>query len=128
MRRRETNGAGGSTVERRRRYRSGLASELVAAVFLLCRGYRILARRFRVPAGEIDLIAKRGRLVAFVEVKRRRDAATAESAVTPRQRLRIQRAADMWIARNRRYAEHELRFDVIFILPRRWPRHIEGGL
>lgn len=116
------------TSERRSRYRRGLFSEIIVAAYLACRGYRILARRFRTHAGEIDLIACRGRLVAFIEVKRRRDAQAAESAVLPRQRQRIQRAADAWISRNRRYADHDRRFDVVFVLPRCWPRHIEGGL
>lgn len=117
-----------ATAERRSRYRRGRASELIAAAFLMCRGYRILARRFRAASGEIDLIAVRGHCVAFLEVKRRRDAITAEGAITPRQRQRIQRTADIWISRNQRYAHHDRRFDVVFILPRRWPRHIEGGL
>ena len=117
-----------STAERRIRYRRGLTAELLAAAFLICRGYRILARRFRTRSGEIDLIAVRGRLVAFIEVKRRRDAIAAESAITPRQRQRIFRAADAWISRHPRYADCDRRFDVIFILPMRWPRHIEGGL
>ena len=122
------NASDKATADRRGRYRRGVISEILAAAYLRCRGYRILARRFRASSGEIDLIAQRGRLVAFVEVKRRRDTNAAESAVTPRQRQRIQRAADIWIARNQRYAAHDRRFDVIFILPRNWPRHIEGGL
>lgn len=117
-----------TTAERRSRYRRGLSSELLAAAYLLARGYRILARRYRASAGEIDLIAARGTLVAFVEVKRRRDAVAAEAAVTPLQRRRIQRAADVFVARHPRYRTHDRRFDVIFILPWRWPRHIEGGL
>ncbi len=118
----------GPTAERRARFRRGLVAEAIAAISLTCRGYRVLARRFRVGAGEIDLIATRGRLVAFIEVKRRRDALAAEAAIAPRQRQRIMRAADVWVARNPRFAGHDRRFDVVFVLPRRWPRHIEGGL
>ncbi len=117
-----------ATTERRSRYRRGLSSEWLAAAYLLVHGYRIVARRYRASAGEIDLIAARGTLVAFVEVKRRRDAVAAEAAITQLQRHRIQRAADVFVARHPRFRAHERRFDVIFILPWRWPRHIEGGL
>ena len=116
------------TAERRSRYRRGLSSELIAAAYLLSRGFRIVARRYRASAGEIDLIAARGSLVAFVEVKRRRDAIAAEAAITPHQRNRILRAADVFVARHPRFRNHQRRFDVIFIMPWRWPRHIEGGL
>ena len=117
-----------ATAERRDRYRRGLSSELLAATYLMSRGYRIVARRYRASAGEIDLIAARGTLIAFVEVKRRRDAVAAEAAITPLQRHRIQRTADVFVARHPRFRAHERRFDVIFILPWRWPRHIEAGL
>lgn len=114
--------------ERLSRYRRGHTAEWVAAAFLLCRGYRILARRYKTTSGEIDLIAiRRGRL-AFVEVKRRRDDQLAQSAITPRQRQRIHRAAEIFVARHPRYAACERSFDAVFILPRRWPRHIAGGL
>ena len=116
------------TAERQGRYRRGLSSELIAAAFLIFRGYWIEARRFRSNAGEIDLIARKGRLIAFVEVKRRRDVEAAESAIAPRQRQRIMRAADLWIAQNQRFADYDRRFDIIFALPRRLPRHIAGGL
>lgn len=117
-----------ATAERQGRYRRGLSSELIAAAYLTAKGYRILARRFRASAGEIDLVAARGTLVAFVEVKRRRDTNAAEAAITPHQRQRIYRAADVFVARRPRLQAHQRRFDVIFILPWRWPRHIEGGL
>lgn len=119
---------GATSAERRARHRSGLASELLAAIYLFCCGYRILARRFRTHSGEIDLIAAKGRLIAFIEVKRRLNEEAAASAIAPRQRQRILRTADAWMARNRRYADYDRRFDVIFLLPRRWPRHLEGGL
>jgi putative endonuclease len=117
-----------ATAERRSRYRRGLSSELIAAAFLTAKGYRVVARRFRASAGEIDLIAVRRGLVAFVEVKRRRDSIAAEAAITPLQRRRIHRAADVFVTRYASYREYERRFDVVFVLPWRWPRHIEGGL
>ncbi len=114
--------------ERRRRYRLGHVAEWIAAAYLACRGYRILARRYNTPSGEIDLIVVRRRRLAFIEVKQRRDDALAESAITPRQRQRIHRAAEIWVGRHPHYAAHERSFDVVFIRPGRWPRHIEGGL
>jgi putative endonuclease len=113
---------------RQRRYRSGLACEIVAAAYLTCRGYLVRARRFRTPMGEIDLIAVRRRTIAFVEVKRRADEMAAESALGERQRQRIRRAADAWVARNPRYRNYDRRFDLILVLPLRWPRHIPAGL
>jgi putative endonuclease len=114
--------------ERRRRYRKGLTAEWVAAALLLARGYRILARRYRTHSGEIDLITVRGRTLAFVEVKRRRDELATESALSPRQRQRVRRAADIFVGRNPRFSEYDRRFDIVFVLPRRWPRHVPGGL
>jgi putative endonuclease len=114
--------------ERRRRYRRGWVSEHLAAVFLMAKGYRVLARRQKTPAGEIDLIAvRRGRL-AFVEVKQRASVAEAEASIGPRQRARVRRAADLWLARHPRYAVHEIGFDLIFLVPRRWPVHLENAL
>lgn len=114
--------------ERRARERRGRSAELVAAAALMLKGYRIAGRRVKTPAGEIDLIAIRGRRVAFVEVKQRRSLAEAEASITDRQRERVRRAADQWLARHPRLQAHELGFDLIFILPRAWPRHIANGL
>jgi putative endonuclease len=114
--------------ERRRRFRRGHLSEWLAATFLMAKGYRILARRWASPLGEVDLIAVRGGRLAFVEVKRRLTFEDAEASITPRQRQRIRRAADLWLARRPRYQTHEIGFDLVFLAPRRWPRHIENGL
>ena len=94
------------------------------------RGYRILAQRFKTKAGEIDLVAVRGRRLAFVEVKRRADLndEDAHSAVSPAQRTRIRRAAELWLARHPAYRDHESGFDLVLVAPWRWPRWIENGL
>lgn len=94
---------------------------------LRLKGYRILARDFRVPVGEIDLIARRGRVVAFIEVKSRDSAIAALEAITPRQRRRIARAAQAFIGRYPRYQSFRLRYDVVVVAPRRWPRHLAGA-
>ena len=109
--------------ERQARWRRGRWSEIAAAVALGLKGYRILARNFRSPVGEIDIIAARGMRIAFVEVKRRATLEAAQAAIGARQRQRIARAAALWIARNQEFARHEQGFDVVIVMPRRWPRH-----
>jgi putative endonuclease len=80
-------------VVRQRRERAGRLAEATAALLLRLKGYRVLARRFTTPVGELDLVARRGDLVLFVEVKRRQVAGTALQALLPRQQRRIARAA-----------------------------------
>jgi putative endonuclease len=116
------------TEDRIGRYRRGRLSELVAAATLMAKGYRILARRCRTPYGEIDLIAKRGSGIIFVEVKRRATRSEAEAALSPRQAQRMVRAAEFWINRNPRYRDHEQRMDAILVLPGRLPKHLPGVL
>jgi putative endonuclease len=116
------------TDERRARYRLGHYAEWAAAAVLLARGYWILARREKTPLGEIDIIAVRGRRIAFIEVKRRDSLEAAEASITPAQRTRTRRAAGLWLARNARYQTHEQGYDVIFVIGRSWPRHLENAL
>ncbi|MEC8280741.1 MAG: YraN family protein [Pseudomonadota bacterium] len=106
-------------VERRQRWRRGRRAEALAVLWLRLKGYRILARNFRVPVGEIDVIAGRGRILALVEVKARADLATALAAVAPRQWQRIARAATWFAA-----ADRDWRFDLMVIRPWRRPRHL----
>jgi len=114
--------------ERIGRYRRGRVSEWLAAAALLARGHRILARRFRTPYGEIDIIAVRGRRLAFVEVKRRATRLEAEAAITPRQAGRIARAAEFWVGRHPAFRDHEQGLDVVFVLPNRLPVHLPNAL
>lgn len=113
--------------ERRRAESLGLAAETRAAWMLRLSLHSILARRFRCGAGEIDLIAARGRTLVFVEVKARATLAAAVEAVTPHARARILAAADAFVARNPAYADHDRRFDIVAVLPRRWPRHLRDA-
>jgi len=115
-----------STPARLRAWRYGLAAETVCAWWLRLHGYRIVARRYRTPVGEIDLVARRGRVLAFVEVKARGDA-DALAAPSPRQRRRIVRAAQAFLQRHRRLAALDARFDVISVAPRRLPAHLPGA-
>jgi len=114
--------------ERRRRYRGGLSAEFYAAIALMLTGHRILSRRWTSKSGEIDLVAVRGRRLVFVEVKRRATLEAAEAAVTARQRSRVRRAAEMWRARYPRYRDHDVCFDLVFLLPGRWPMHLRNAL
>jgi putative endonuclease len=110
---------------RRRAEAFGQAAEGVAAWLLRAKGWRILARRLKTPLGEIDIVAKRGKVVAFVEVKARPDLTAGLLALQPRQRQRLQRAATLFLAQQPRYArDHDLRFDLVVIRPWRWPVHI----
>jgi putative endonuclease len=116
-----------SRAARRGAYGRGRKAERLAAWWLRLKGYRILARDFRVPLGEIDLIARRGAVLAVVEVKARGDLATAAEAIGRRQRTRIQRAAEIFLQRHPALAALGLRFDVVLVAPGRWPRHIAGA-
>ena len=113
--------------ERRTRLRRGRFAEVLAAAALMAKGYRILGRNVKTRAGEIDIIAVRGKRLAFVEVKRRPTTDDAEAAIGERQAARIRAAADYWLARRSRYHEHEQGFDLVLLVPRRWPRHIPNG-
>jgi putative endonuclease len=120
--------AGAGKAERLERYRRGRFSELVAAALLLAKGYRILDRRCRTPYGEIDLIAVRGRRLAFVEVKRRATRLEAEAALTPYQARRVVRAAAYWVSRHHRYRDHDRGLDAILVVPLRLPAHLPDAL
>lgn len=102
----------------------GRLAERLCRWHLRLKGYRILAQRYRTPVGEIDLIARRGRVVVAVEVKARGRWSNAADAVQPRQRRRIARALAAFIAGHPELAAFDLRFDVMLVIPRRWPRHL----
>ncbi|MGY3531566.1 MULTISPECIES: YraN family protein [Bradyrhizobium] len=110
--------------ERVAAFRTGISAESRAAALLIAKGYRILARRFRTPYGEIDLVARRRNLVAFVEVKARASLDEAAYAVTPRQQQRIVNAAQAWLMAHPEHAEFDLRFDAVLIAPKSLPRHL----
>ena len=112
---------------RRKAYRKGHLAEWFAALALAFKGYRIVARRYRTKSGEIDLIARRRSLVAIVEVKARPTLAEAIDAVGVTAQRRIESAADQWLSRQPDYAELSIRFDIVAVLPWRWPVHVEGA-
>jgi putative endonuclease len=110
--------------ERVAAFRTGISAEGRAAALLIAKGYRILSRRFRTPYGEIDIVARKRELLAFVEVKARTSLDEAAYAVTPRQQQRIIDAAQAWLMTHPEHAEFELRFDAILVAPRSLPRHL----
>lgn len=119
--------AGAAAPERVAAFRTGLSAESRAAAYLIAKGYRILARRFRTPYGEIDIVARRRQLLAFIEVKARASLDEAAYAVTPRQQRRIIDAAQGWLMTHPEHADFGLRFDAMLIAPRRLPRHLIGA-
>jgi putative endonuclease len=108
-----------------RAYRLGFRAEALASLALLAKGYRIVARRYRTRLGEIDLIARRGDLAAIVEVKARPSLDEAMDAIGRETAWRIEGAADLWLARQPDQARLSLRFDLVAVLPWRWPVHVE---
>jgi putative endonuclease len=105
-------------------FRTGLSAESRAAALLIAKGYRILAKRFRTPHGEIDIVARRRNLIVFVEVKARATLDDAAYAVTPRQQARIIAAAQIWLMAHPEHEGYDLRFDAMLVAPRRLPRHL----
>lgn len=106
--------------------RRGRRGELIAAWWLRLRGWRIIAARARTPVGEVDLIARRGRTLAFIEVKTRASEADLALAIDRRRLTRVARAAEMLAPRHAR-PDDAIRVDVILLRPRAWPRHIENA-
>jgi putative endonuclease len=102
----------------------GRRAELLAEILLRVKGYRILKRRFRSGQGEIDLVAKRGGVVAFIEVKYRVNADAALESVGERQRRRVAGAAGAFIAQHPVYAKLTSRFDIIIVTNALLPRHL----
>ena len=112
---------------RRRAHVFGLRAEWIALAWLTLRGYRILARRYSAAGGEIDIIARRGTTVAFVEVKARPVLDEAAIAIDETKRRRLSRAARAWVTRNPWAMSATLRGDAVFVAPGRLPRHLPAA-
>lgn len=113
--------------ERQAAFRVGISAESRAAAFLIAKGFRILARRWRSPRGEIDIIARRRGLLVFAEVKARDSLDDAAEAIDERQRQRIAAAAEVWLAANPDEMIRDIRFDAILVAPGKIPRHIPAA-
>ena len=112
-----------NTVARQKAYRLGHTAELRAVWRLRFGGWTILARRYRTGLGEIDIVARRGKVLAFVEVKARADEMRATDALTGRQFGRASRAASLFLARYPRHADCSVRFDAVLVSSL-WPKHL----
>lgn len=113
---------------RRAAERRGRRGEFVATLLLIAKGYRILGRRVRTRAGEIDLVARSPRgIVCFVEVKTRNSMREAQEALLPRQETRIARAAELYLAQWRGLRPRGVRFDTITVSGTRWPKHLRDS-
>ena len=113
------------TASRRDRERGGRRAQTLACWWLRLKGWAILARRLKTPLGEVDIVARRGRVVAFVEVKARASAAEAARALDEYRLRRVAAAAGALAHRFARDGD-DIRIDAMFIVPRRLPRHMEN--
>jgi len=126
------------TDKRKASHRYGLRAEKIAAWYLRCKGYRIISERYRNAHGEIDLLAKRGDTLVAVEVKARQSLQACEESVPPWKQEKIARAMEGFLAGQRSTSSgkitglrkpnsRNIRFDVIWIAPKHWPRHIQDA-
>ncbi len=116
-----------NAILRRLRERKGRRAENAAALWLQLKGYRILDRRARTPACEIDLIAVKKNMLVFIEVKLRARQDAALESVTPALRRRIEQAARIWATSRHKLRNHAWRFDIVLLSPGKFPRHMRDA-
>ncbi len=116
-----------SKLERKKSEYFGRLGEKIAEIFLRLKFYTIIGRRVKTNLGEIDIIAKRGKLLIFVEVKIRKNKSKMQEALEAVNKERIYRAAALFLSQNPEYYDYNLRFDVIFIAPSILPYHLAGA-
>ena len=105
----------------------GLSAESRAAAYLVAKGYRIAARRFKTPFGEVDIVARRRGILIFVEVKARNTLDAAAESLLVRQQRRIADAAAFWLSLNPQDVGSDIRFDAVLVAPGKIPRHIQAA-
>lgn len=110
----------------RTNYLRGMIAEIYAILYLTLKGYSILEWRYKTPVGEIDIIAKRGAVLVFVEVKLRADVDSGMVAITPRMQQRISRAAGYFMASHSRFSALSQRFDAVAVSGFR-VRHLDNA-
>lgn len=115
------------TAGRRKAFTRGVVSEYVAAAWLMARGYRIVAMRYRCKAGEIDIVARRGDLVAFIEVKARTSTEASVFAVDAHTQRRIRNASLAWLTRQPDGGRLSLSYDIVAVRPWRLPVHMRDA-
>lgn len=120
-------------LKRKKAYRRGVVAEYLAIFMLFLKGYRIVALRYKTPVGEIDVIAKKKNITIFCEVKARNDYETATHSLSTKQKDRIRRAAEYYMAHvksgipNNKIENEIYRCDMIAVMPWKWPVHIENA-
>lgn len=105
----------------------GISAESRAAAYLVAKGFRILSRRWKSPLGELDIVARRRKLLIFVEVKARATLDAAAEAIDPRTQRRIASAAEAWLATYPQPNITDMRFDAMLVAPGKIPRHVQGA-
>ena len=114
-------------LRRRRAHRSGHGAERIAVLYLRMTGWRILARRFLANGGEIDIVARRGHTIAFVEVKFRTSLEIAATSIDATKKRRISRAVRAFVSRQSAGNDLTYRADAVFLAPWRLPRHVPAA-
>ena len=113
-------------MKKKKTYQFGILAEKITMLFLRLKGYQILAWRYKTYFGEIDIVAKKGKIIAIVEVKARRSDSDFEEVLRPRQMQRIKKAADFFLSRNSKFHDHQIRFDFVFVNQFFWPQHYKN--
>lgn len=116
----------GQTPDKRKvaAYKKGLNAESMAAEMMSRKGYKIISRRYRSEAGEIDIVAAKAERLSFIEVKARRSIDEAAWSITPRQQQRIAGAAGLWLQEYPEYINHDITFDAVLVAPNQRPHYI----
>lgn len=112
-----------SKSDRRSSFFKGMTAEYIAALWLILHGYRLVHRRFQTKSGEIDLIARRGALTIFVEVKARKEIQMGIDSVTYETQNRIKAASDIWLSKQQNAQLLSQRYDIIVVVPWKLPQH-----
>ncbi len=115
------------TASRKKAYSRGRKGEFLAMLYLRLKGYRILAKRYKTPVGEVDLIARKSNTIAFIEVKARAKYEDGVEAITYKQQMRCIRAAKYFLAARPEYSEFDLRFDAMIVLPGISLKHLKAA-
>lgn len=113
---------------RRAALQLGVRAESLACLYLRAKGYRILARRYTVKGGEVDIVARRASTIAFVEVKARATPALALAAIDAGKHHRLTIAARHWLTGRDWAMSCNLRGDALCISPWHWPRHHQAAI
>ena len=118
-----------SKAEKQAFEKAGRRAENLACFYLRLKGYRILERRFKVRQGEVDIVARKGNIIAMIEVKQRASDEAADKSVSYENQTRLMDAAEIYINQSRHFrdTEFELRYDFLYVIGRWKIRHITNA-